>query len=213
MILMALIFGVPQNFMTRGYETKLSTDIPADYIMLFNDSAKEKLVVNTSYILKGRNPISQLDYGKDYSILVYKMDVVNGIALKDLVRQDMKNTGRDPIMGYTSFGIGSFNIQYIWDSIPKAEIIRVKFYGDSLKGDYRNDSLVSCKIALNRFVIEYGKKDEVNLIIGRQNSFSPTIPVRIIFIKSGSGLYFLFVRQLHSDTVATTDVLEKLLRM
>jgi hypothetical protein len=73
---------------SRG--STVSFTSPDDYTDLFNDSAKHKMVLYVTNVIKGKNPISEYTYDERYSVVVYKMNISPAPYLKSLITQNKR---------------------------------------------------------------------------------------------------------------------------
>jgi len=206
-----IIIPVIRYFKNPGYGPVTSLTIPADYTNIFTDQAKEKLVLNASYLIKGREPFSVLKYDSSYFVLVYKMKTVPGSNLKDLLKHDSTLFGRSIMSSYNILDVNRVRLSFRRDSVSAAGSIRIKFYGDSLISQFESDSLFDYSINLQKFVVGYGDKS-VDLTVEPSYFLAPKLPIRVVLSKSERGLYFVFLWNMKGDATVTSDVIKELIR-
>ena len=190
-VIVYLAIAIYLNFKNSIYNPITTFSAPLDYVNLFNNDARKKLVLKVNYVIKGRNPIALFDYEKKYSVLVYKLDASKDISLKNLVKQDIHDNGGIG-SGFTTLKTENLQISYTWDSIPLIDEAIITFYGKYLATSFKNDKIISTSAYLKKFYLKYGKKKSLDIFIEKRESNSIDLPTEIMTIKNGRSLYFVF---------------------
>ena len=177
----------------------MSLDMPPDYKYLFNDSAKQKLVLEETYTIKGRNPISVFYYDNKYSLLVYKINAQLNLSLKDLIQQDVVGKNRSRPISYNELSFPNYKFSYAWDSVPIISKIIITIYGDSLSYFTNNKNISFCYLHLSSVFIRYKEDASWDIMLQKQNIITNNIPMEIVFYKMDYGLYILVVNNLHDS--------------
>jgi hypothetical protein len=198
-IIVLLIFAAFKFLSKSEHWAKVSFIAPPDYSDLFNDSAQEQLILKVTYLINGRNPMSNYFYKDRYSVLVYKINIPSDSTLKSIIRQDFKGANKSLTMDYTELGFHQFKLSYAGDSVPEAKNVLVTFYGDSVAKIFKNDSVNSVYIVLNRIIIRYEANEGPDIIAEKLNAFKDNTPMILIFVKRKSSLYFIFVSNIDNN--------------
>jgi hypothetical protein len=206
-------FAILSISKSSNYTARASFTVPPDYSELFNDSAMHHLVLEVTYLTKGRNPISQLTYRDNSSVLIYKVNVPPKMNLRDLLNYEIKVSNQSMTMGYTILNLPLYNLSYIWDSVPEAKHVFLTIFGDSLSNMFRNDTIDCFYLRLNKISIEFKNDKIANIIVNRKTSFSERIPMEFILIKRKTGLYFAFLTSNNENEILDKDLPNKIFRM
>jgi len=181
-------------FSCHSPELTISFTSPDDYTDLFNDSAKHKMVLYVTNVIKGKNPISEYTYDERYSIVVYKMNISPVPYLKSLITQNKRlldfGSGGN---SYEEFQVEQLNFNLNFDPVTEADKINISFQADSAKNIFRNDTVSSSSFLLNKMEIQYNEKTHSELVITKRHAFSKNIPMVLTLVKKEKFLYFVFL--------------------
>ena len=191
----------------------ISFTSPDDYTDLFNDSAKHKMVLYVTNVIKGKNPISEYTYDERYSVVIYKMDIATVPSLKSLITQnkrplDFSSWGSS----YEMFQVEQFNFNLNFDPVTEADKINISFQADSAKNIFRNDTVSSSGFLLNEMEIQYNDKTHSELVITKRRSFSKNIPIVMTLVKRGKLLYFVFFSPVFKNDLDLNDLPRTILK-
>ncbi len=181
-------------FSHHSQASTVSFTSPDDYTDLFNDSAKHKMVLYMTNVIKGKNPISEYTYDDRYSVVIYKMNIFPAPSLKSLITQN-KRLLDFGLWGssYEEFQVEQLNFNLNFDSVTEANKINISFQAESAKNIFRNDTVSSSKFLLNKMEIQYNEKTHCELMITKRRPFSKNIPIVLTLVKKGKLLYFVFL--------------------
>ena len=185
----------------------ISFTSPEDYTDLFNDSAKHKMVLYVTHVMKGKNPVSEYTYDERYSVLIYKMNITPVPSLKSLITQNK----RLPDVGlwgssFEEFQVEQLNFDLSFDPAAQADKINISFQADAAKNIFRNDTVSSAVFLLNKMEIQYNDKAHAELMITKRRPFAKNIPIVLTLVKKGKFLYFVFLSPVFKNDLDLNDL-------
>lgn len=175
------------------YDPSVSSSVPPGYVGLFNDTAKKKMTFRFGYVSKGRNPVCIFSYERRYSVIMYKVNVPASKSIRDLMRPITTKQSHF-FDSYTKENVGRLDLSFYPHQIPAIDsIVFITFYGSRISNTFKNDSIASALVKLDRYDIGFGTKGEGDIFVTRSDRRGNPIPTELIVVKSGNGLFFLFV--------------------
>lgn len=201
------------EFKNSKYSPLTTFSAPKDYIDLFNNSAREKIFLKISYVVKGRNPITIFEYDTRWIVSIYKLNIPKNISLNELVKQDREDVDGEFRSHYTTIAVDNFQFSYTWDSIPNVKRAWISLYGKYLKTNFQNENIVSFTSSFKKFYIRYGEKKLLDIFFEKRDPSSLDIPTEIITIKKDAGLYFVFVNSKENNGTLNPNLVKDLLNI
>ena len=194
-------------FSHHSQGSTISFTSPDDYTDLFNDSAKHKMILYVTNVIKGKNPISEYTYDERYSVVVYKMNISPAPSLKSLITQNKKLLD----LGFWGSSYDEFQVEQLdfnvnFGSITPADKINISFQADSARNIFRSDTVSSSGFLLNKMEIQYNDKTHAELMITKRRSFSKNIPMVLTLVKKEKFLYFVFLSPVFKNDLDLNDL-------
>jgi len=187
------------------YSPKYSFSSPSDYTDLFSDSARHKVSLRVTNLIRGRNPISEYVYDDRISIVVYKINVDASAVLDSILVQGFDFARRGLFKRYCALTAGQIKMSYACDSIDSVKKIIVSFYGDSLSRIFKNRNLVSVKMLLDKVGIQYEKNGRTDLEVEEYRPKGNKISIELTLLKHGDAVYFILISPTFNSNVDITD--------
>ena len=168
-----------------------SSIIPADYSRLFVNI--NKLTFDKTIISKSRSPISLFDYDDKFRISVYRIDGLNGLSLKKIIKETHSN--EHITYNLTYYGVDKFDqyeILYKAGRQEKASNIYLNLFGSGVDVLQQNDTLAYYYTKFENFYIKYDLSGPDDFF-GRVSDRFPglKIPIEIMFLRHKGNLYII----------------------
>jgi hypothetical protein len=179
------------GFGNNKYVPTYSFSSPPDYTDLFNDSARHKISLHVTNLIKGRNPIAEYVYDDRISIVVYKINVPVDAPIDSLLAQGYESARRGLLKRYCAVTAGQLKMFYRCDSIGLVEKIFISYYGDSVRRIFKNRNLMSVKMLLGGLAIQYEEKGLVDLEVEKDRQKKGKIPTELTFLKQGDAVFLI----------------------
>lgn len=199
------------GFGSKEYAPTYSFSSPSDYTDLFNDSAKHKVSLYVTNLIKGRNPIAEYVYDDRISIVVYKINVHAGGVLDSLLVPGLDFARPGWFHRYCAVTPGQLKMSYRCDSVGLAKKIIVSFSGDSISRIFKNRNLLSVKMLLGGVAIQYEKKGLVDLEVEKYRSINDKISTELTFLKQGDAVFFILISPTFNSYIDSTGFSRKIL--
>jgi hypothetical protein len=184
----------------ESYNAKVITDTPSEFQDLFKDTVLHELVLQQTYSIKGRNPLSYFSYQNNYSIIVTRFKVTANISIRELIEQDTKGLNKGRPTSYNELSFPGFNFAYAWDSIPVLKKLIITLYGDSLAYFTDNRALSYCYLHLSTILFRYEENSSWDIMLRNKSRMSANSPIITIFLKKSNALYFLIIGNINNNS-------------
>jgi len=184
----------------------------ANYVSLFNQEAKDELILNKTLSFVQRNPISLFSYNKLYSIEITRINLASDLDLNKDIAEVFAKSERTGNIVYVPISENGLTVDYRSTSLISPSKIHLTMYGDSIRSIAKNDSLYCDYIKLGDFSIRYEHSD-VNEISAENNQSLAVNkrPVILMFFKRHKSLYFLLLTANDLSTKLDPTLLYKLI--
>ncbi|HTR31399.1 MAG TPA: hypothetical protein VMH27_19135 [Puia sp.] len=179
-------------FNHSDYSPKYSLSSPPEYTNLFDDSAKTKMTLYITNLIKGRNPISQYIYDSDYSVIAYLMDFKTDAPLDSLLRSGTGKPGLHIGSNYPTLHIGQLALSYAADSVQPSSHLTISFFGDSVFTVFRTKAVWCIRQQMSAVVIENGRHN-ADITLTPFALTVPKVPIEIAFIRNNDGVFLLII--------------------
>jgi hypothetical protein len=190
-----------------------SDHLPKEYSNIFRNEAKPKLSIQNSYLTRGRDPISVLTYDKRYSLVLYKVAAISGTTLKDVLAYDSSRWNPNFFTSTNNFTVGPMLLTYSCHAVPTIDVISTSFHGNLIFKSFENDSIVSSIVNMDAFYIACNKPRTFDILFEKSGRFTKSIPMELMIIKSGPGVFFLFAWDNLAQGTVMDNLTPKLLKV
>ena len=199
------------KFILAMSQTKaLSFTIPREYLELFEDSVKSSLTNKVTYNSKSRNAISTFDFSRDYSVVVYQLNVEQDFGLNEIhVKKPFmqKTTG----IVYHEAPLGYYTLKY--NSMPCDSINRIdlSFDGDAPKILLSNDNTISYYFDYSKLGMSYNGETHSD-VFWDLGLHTDSVPINIVFKKKNKKVYLISLSLNDPSKPLSETVLKEILR-
>lgn len=195
----------------------LNEQLPASYSLSSEDSSliainyRRQIKVNQVYKSKLRNPVSLVYFGKEYQLIIYKIDLFKDISLKNLFHIQIKSMDQSTGISYLIVDHNLFfNFKYKAGLIPTVSKIFFTLSGDSLQTLSESDSMISYHLLCNNFSLRYSEQGPVDIFVaGKERGLGTTtqISMDLLFLNRNHAVYLLIMTPKDSKSTIAPDLL------
>jgi hypothetical protein len=224
MAILGLCAAVFLIFLTRRIinsfkeiQKDLDRDLPSTYTITSEDSnliAKKyikDLKANIIVRNKVRGPVSLIYFDKEYHLIIYKLALIKGGGLEDLLHTVNESVDRTSGETYTVINYNDF-FKFQLNIAPSKSVsqIYLTLAGDSLQNVVKNDSIVSYHLLCENLSIKYAKNDPIGIfLVGQDKMLGATtiVPMDLLFLKRDDAVFLLIMTPNSSKLTIAPDLL------
>lgn len=186
---------------------------PKDYDLV-NNKYVSGLQGGIAYQSSNRNPVTLIPFGKSYSLISYKIDLIKGTSWSNVLDVTLKSVERTNMEVYTVISENIF-YRFEYHDAPTKSVSKVylTLSGDSLRTVVTNDSIVSYHLLCNNFSIKYSENEAVDIfVVGNEKAFGATtvIPMDLLFLKRDNAVYLMIMTPNDPKSVISPELLYNL---
>lgn len=204
-----IAYGIYKIFLAFSEDIGMSATIPKEYLKLFPTEHRQNLVSYYTHFSKVRNPVTNLDYGLDYGLIIYRIDLKNDSSLEEIIKIEDNVTSPTASGVYTVRNQDLFEVRYKSGKPALASEIYLGFRGDSLKTVAKNDSVACYYMECYRFSMRYGKDAAADIYAETKKDpfVRQKLPMSVLLLRRGKTVYFVLMSVNDKKTAMAEDFL------
>jgi hypothetical protein len=203
-----IIDGFKQNARAFDEDLPSAYSLPGDVSSIISKKYIHKIKVNEVLRSKVRNPISLITFDERYSLIIYKINLLENKSVKNLIDVVNNSTDRTTGVTYSVVNNNLFSFQYKAGGVPPAPKIYLTYSGDSLQTTVEGDSIKGYQLLFRNLSIRYSEHGPIDVFIKSVNKAN--VPVHILFFNRNKSCYFLLMAPNDSGSNVNADILYKL---
>jgi hypothetical protein len=175
---------------TEKFPITYSAHADTSYLKLF--AGTSKISEAQASIIKGKNPIINFTYAKDYAVELSKLNCSTPGPLNSIISIKVVSAEMSMNVSYTSPASQlPFDGGYLWGVQDKGEHIYATLYGAGIRMIAQNDSTITYQGVLKNFGLKYHPDSPQDIYFHSEGDERPL--VRFIFARRNNNVYLVTI--------------------
>lgn len=206
-LLFKIVSGFKQNAKAFDEDLPPEHSLTTDVLNLISKKYRDKIKVNEVLRSKVRSPISLITLDDRYSLIIYKIDLLENQPINNLLSVTNESTDRSTGVTYGIVDNNLFSFQYKSGGSPPASKIYLTLSGDSLQTAFKSDTTIGYHLLFKNFSIKYSSNDPIDLFVKSDNGSN--VPIDILFLNRNKSCYLLLMTSNDVNAPISADLLYK----
>lgn len=196
------------NFKADATSKRPSKDYSYDHI--FN---KQKLIVDLTYYIRGKEPLSTYTYNKNTIVAVLEIKGTYTKSINDVVNIHKKSTKPSPNVTYNvTYNPKLVELRRISSVNEQVGKLNLNLYGDSIRLEENTDQIIRYRLKLDNMSIDYGNSELIDFHMKKKGLFSSKPEIELMLKKHNQKIYLILAIPKTDDAKIPKNLISSILK-